>query len=286
LPGLTVDRYGEVVVANLYDQGPASEDALVVTLAGTTGARSVYLKRRARSATRLSAAQVEALAPTMPAWGTAVDEILVREHGLRFLIRPGAGLSTGLFLDMRETRARVRELADGRTVLNLFAYTCAFGVAAAVGGAARVLNVDLARPALEWGQQNYRLNGLSPQPYDFVYGDALDWLRRLARRGTRFDLVIADPPSFSSVKGRAFAVSRDYAQLAAACARVVAPGGLLLCCANEVRLPRRAFRAVCLQGLREAGRTARVRSFDGASRLDFPMPPGTEDPLKVLLLEL
>jgi 23S rRNA (cytosine1962-C5)-methyltransferase len=144
----------------------------------------------------------------------------------------------------------------------------------------------VARPALEWGQQNYHLNGLSPDPYDFVYGDAFDWLRRLARRGTRFDLVIADPPSFSSVKGRAFAVSRDYAPLAAACARVVAPGGLLLCCANEVRLPRRAFRAACLQGLREAGRTARVRSFDGASPLDFPMLPGAEDPLKALLVQL
>jgi 23S rRNA (cytosine1962-C5)-methyltransferase len=286
LPELTVDRYGEVLVANLYDQRPASEDALVVTLAGTTGARSVYVKRRPRSATRLSAAQLAALAPATPAWGTAVDEVLVREHGLRFLIRPGGGLGTGLFLDMRETRARVRALADGQTVLNLFAYTCAFGVAAAVGGAARVLNVDVARPALEWGQQNYRLNGLSPDPYDFVYGDAFDWLRRLARRGTRFDLVIADPPSFSSVKGRAFAVSRDYAQLAAACAHVVASGGLLLCCANEVRLPRRAFRAACLQGLRAAGHTARVRSFDGASPLDFPIVPGSEDPLKVLLLEL
>jgi 23S rRNA (cytosine1962-C5)-methyltransferase len=286
LPGLTVDRYGEVLVANLYDQGPAHEDALVVTLAGTTGARTVYVKRRPRSAARLSAAQVAALAPATPAWGTAIDEVLVREHGLRFLIRPGAGLSTGLFLDMRETRARVRELADGRTVLNLFAYTCAFGVAAAIGGAKRVLNVDVARSALEWGRQNYRLNGLSPDPYDFVYGDAFDWLRRLARRGARFDLVIADPPSFSSVKGRAFAVSRDYAPLAAACARVVAPGGLLLCCANEVRLSRRAFRAACLQGLREAGRTACVRSFDGASPLDFPLLPGAEDPLKALLLEL
>jgi len=184
LPGLTVDRYGEVVVANLYDRCPAREDTLVVTLAGTTGARAVYVKRRPRSATRLSTAQVAALAPATPAWGTAVDEILVREHGLRFLIRPGAGLSTGLFLDMRETRARARELADGRTVLNLFAYTCAFGVAAAVGGAARVLNVDVERPALEWGQQNYHLNGLSPDPYDFVHGNAFDWLHRLARRGT------------------------------------------------------------------------------------------------------
>src|SRR5205823_14980118 len=177
LPGITADRYGEVVMVNVYDLGSASADALVAALAGATGVRAVYVKRRPRSATRLSAAQVADLAPATPAWGPAVDEIVVREHGLHFLIRPGAGLSTGLFLDMRETRARVRGLAEGRTVLNLFAYTCAFGVAAALGGAARVLNVDVARPALEWGQQNYRLNGLSADPYDFVYGDAFDWLR-------------------------------------------------------------------------------------------------------------
>jgi 23S rRNA (cytosine1962-C5)-methyltransferase len=286
LPGITVDRYGAALVANLYDQGPGSEDALVAALARTSGVRAVYLKRRPRSATRLCAAQVSALAPAAPAWGTPAHEVIVREKGLRFLIRPGTGLSTGLFLDMRETRARVRELAAGRTVLNLFAYTCAFGVAAALGGSVRVLNIDAARPALEWGRQNYRLNGLSPDPYDFVYGEAFDWLRRLARRGTRFDLVIADPPSFSNVKGRAFAVSRDYAELVAACARVVAPSGLLLCCANEMRLPRHAFRAACLQGLREAGQGARVRSFHGAPPLDFPTLPGAEDPLKVLLLEL
>src|SRR5206468_2304769 len=118
LPGITVDRYGEVVVASLYDQGPASEDALVAALAGTAGVRAIYVKRRPRSTTRLSAAQVADLAPATPAWGTAVDEIVVRENGLHFLIRPGAGLSTGLFLDMRETRARARELGDGCTVLN------------------------------------------------------------------------------------------------------------------------------------------------------------------------
>jgi 23S rRNA (cytosine1962-C5)-methyltransferase len=134
--------------------------------------------------------------------------------------------------------------------------------------------------------RNYRLNALAPDPYDFVYGDVFDWLRRLARRGTLFDLVIADPPSFSTVKGRRFAVSRDYAELTAACARVAAPGGLVLCCANEARLRRHAFQLACLQGMNEASRSTRVHSFEGASRLDFPLPPHMEDPLKALLLEL
>ncbi len=289
LPGVTVDRYADVLVVNLYDT-EAGPRPLVAALAALPETRSIYVKYRPRTAARLSAEETAALAPDTPAWGTGVESVTVRENGLSYLIRPGAGLSAGLFLDMRETRARVRTLAAGRAALNLFAYTCAFGVAAAAGGAARVLNIDAARPALAWGQENYALNGLAADPYDFVYGDAFDWLARLARRaaqgGPTFDLVIADPPSYSTVKSRRFTASRDYADLAAACARVAAPDGHLLLCANEARLPRHAFQQDCLRGVTAAGRTARVQSYDGASALDFPTPPGDEGHLKVLLLRL
>ena len=289
LPGVTVDRYGDVFVLNLYDED-RDPRPYVAPLAALPDAGAVYLKRRPRSAARLSAARTAALAPDTPAWGQRVEGVTVRENGLSYLIRPGAGLSPGLFLDMREPRARVRALAAGAAVLNLFAYTCAFGVAAAAGGAARVLNIDAARPALAWGRENYALNALPADPYDFVYGDAFDWLARLARRaagqGQVFDLVIADPPSYSTVKGRRFTVSRDYATLAAACARVAAPGGRLLLCANEARLPRQTFQRDCLHGVATAGRAARVRSYDSAPALDFPAAPGDESHLKALLLEL
>ena len=86
---------------------------------------------------------------------------------------------------MRETRARVRAWAAGKRVLNCFAYTCGFGVAATAGGATRVLNLDLSKSALEWGKANYRANGFTPDDHDFVYGDVFDWLARLARRGAR-----------------------------------------------------------------------------------------------------
>ncbi len=289
LPGVTVDRYDSVFVLNLYDED-SDPRPYVAALATLPDARAVYLKRRPRGAARLAAAQTAALAPDTPAWGERVEGVTVRENGLSYLIRPGAGLSAGLFLDMRESRAHVRALAAGGGVLNLFAYTCAFGVAAAVSGAARVLNIDAARPALAWGRENYALNGLPADPYDFVYGDAFDWLARLARRaagpGQVFDLVIADPPSYSTVKGRRFTVSRDYATLATACARVAAPRGRLLLCANEARLPRQTFQRDCLRGVAAAGRAARVRSYDSAPALDFPAPPGEESHLKVLLLEL
>ncbi len=289
LPGVTVDHYDGVLVVNLYDT-EADPRPVVAALSALPGTRSIYVKRRPRTAARLSAEETAALAPHTPAWGERVESLAVRENNLSYLIRPGAGLSAGLFLDMRETRARVRTLAAGAAVLNTFAYTCAFGVAAAAGRAARALNLDAARPALAWGQENYGLNGLAADPYDFVYGDAFDWLGRLARRaaggGQAFDLVIADPPSYSTVKGRRFAVSRDYAELAAACARVAAPGGLLLLCANEARLPRAAFQRDCLRGIAAAGRAARVQAYDSAPALDFPVPPGEESHLKGLLLRL
>ncbi len=286
LPGVTVDRYGGALVVNLYDEAAARRaPALIEALAALPATEAIYLKRRPRTAARFTDAEMAALAPAAPAWGTPLDELVVRENGLRFLIRPGGGMSVGLFLDMREARARVRRLAAGRSVLNLFAYSCAFGVTAVAGGARRALNLDAARPALRWGMENYALNEQAADPYDFVYGDAFDWLRRLARRGERFDMVIADPPSFSTVKGRRFVASRDYATLAAACAAVTAPGGRLLLCANEASLSRQAFRTACLRGVSEAGRAARVRSYDGAPALDFPLPPGDEGYLKTLLLE-
>ena len=289
LPGVTVDRYASVFVLNLNDED-SDPRPYVAALAALPDAWAVYLKRRPRSAARLSAEQMAALAPDTPAWGERVESVTVRENGLSYLIRPGAGLSPGLFLDMRDPRAHVHALAGRGAVLNLFAYTCAFGVAAAAGGATRVLNIDAARPALAWGRENYALNGLPADPYDFVYGDAFDWLARLGRRadqhGQVFDLVIADPPSYSTVKGRRFAVSRDYATLAATCARVAAPGGRLLLCANEARLPRQTFQRDCLRGVAAAGRGARVRSYEGAPALDFPTLPGDESHLKVLLLEL
>ncbi len=287
VPAVTVDRYDAALVVSLYNvEDRETERRLLAALAKLPGVAAIYVKQRPRTAARLSDAQTRELAPPQPVWGRALDEVVVRENGLCFLIRPGAGLSTGLFLDMRETRARVQALAAGRTVLNLFAYTCAFGVAACAGGATRVLNLDAARPALRWGMENYALNGLSADPYDFVYGDAFDWLGRLARRGARFDLVIADPPSYSSVKGRRFTVARDYAALAAACTGVVKPGGLLLCCTNEEALPRRSFQTACLRGVGEAGRSARVVADDGAPTLDFPTLPGEDSHLKVLLLSV
>jgi 23S rRNA (cytosine1962-C5)-methyltransferase len=210
----------------------------------------------------------------------------VLEHGVRYLARPNSGLSVGLFLDMREVRAWVREVAAGRRVLNLFAYTCAFGVCATLTGAKRVLNIDLSRSALEWGRTNYTLNSCPIDPYDFVRGDALDWLKRFARRGEQFDLVIVDPPSFSTSGRGAFSVERDFPTLAEAAARVVAPGGILLAATNHAGITDRQFDQRLSAGLGAAGRVAELVRTWHEPMPDFPVARGRRPYLKVRALQV
>jgi 23S rRNA (cytosine1962-C5)-methyltransferase len=215
-----------------------------------------------------------------------LGECTALEEGLTYLVRPGDGWNAGLFPDMRELRGRVRAWAAGRRVLNCFAYTCGFGVAAAAGGASRVLNLDLSRATLERGQANYRANGLAPDPHDFVYGDVFDWLGRLARRRELFDLVILDPPGFSKTKTRRFSAEHDYGELARLAGGVVGAGGLLVSCCNVAGWPWQAFRENVLAGLAQAQRAAAVAGIFHAPAIDFPVPPGGAGHLKILVTRL
>ncbi len=287
VPEVTADVFGGLCVISLYrDLTPAEEQTLLDAAVAAWTPRSVYLKRRPREARVLANVAKEALAPEVPARGEPVESLTALENGLSFLIRPAQGLSVGLYLDMRDTRVWLREEVRGRTVLNLFAYTCAFGVVAAAGGAKRALNIDASRRVLEWGEENARLNGQPVDRYDYVAGDVFDWLKRLAKKGEAFDVVIADPPSFSTTRTARFSAARAYARLAEAAARVVAPGGRLVACCNHAGLPARRFEAMVAEGLALAGRQGRGGRSLGPSPLDFPSPPGQEPALKVHVVEL
>lgn len=287
LPGLTVDRFGCVLVLSLYRElDPGSESAVVEAAARAFPAEAVYLKRRPREARRSATTDRDRLAPQGPAWGRPLPDIEALEDGVRYRIRPGGDLSVGLFLDMRDTRTWARAHSAGRTVLNAFAYTCGFSVCARLGGAAGALNLDLSRRVLDWGEENHGLNGLPVHREDFVSGDAFDWLERLARRGEAFGMVVIDPPSFATWRGARFSVMAGYDRLAALAARVVQPGGLLVAACNHAGLSRRGFRAQVERGLSAAGRRYRVAGTLGASPLDFPVVTGEASPLKVLALEL
>ena len=189
---------------------------------------------------RGQAARPQARSDTLLMAGSVPDPHIVTEGPARFLVHMLRGQNHGLFLDMAEGRRWVREFAAdfrqsegrGAKVLNLFAYTCAFSVAALQGGAAHVTNLDMARGALATGQQNHRFNGLT-QGASFLAHDLFNSWGKVTRGGP-YDLIIADPPSYQ--KG-SFVATKDYARLLRHLPDLLAPGGRALLCLNAPELP-------------------------------------------------
>jgi 23S rRNA (cytosine1962-C5)-methyltransferase len=297
LPGLAVDVYGDWLVAQLFDApapaGPAAPPGLrerrerILDELGALGFAGVYLKVRPRQANVLVDTRREDLAPAAPVRGAAApDPLPILEEGMPLLVRLGDGLATGLYLDQRANRARVRELARGVRVANLFAYTCAFTVAAALGGAARTVSVDVSAVALERGRENLLFAGaMAGGEHVLVAEDVGPWLTRCARRGERFELVVLDPPSYSSTKRGRFAADSDYAGLAALAMSVISPGGRLLACTNHRGISRARFRRILFDAGRLAQREiAQVKDLPVPS--DHPAPPGGEPNMKSALVRL
>ena len=294
LPRLAVDVYGSWLVAQLHPDDredglwaePASRDALLDRL-HALGFDGVYLKIRPKQANVLVDTRREELAPRLPVRGEpAPDDLVVVEESMPVVVRLGDGLSTGLFLDQRSNRRRVRELAAGASVANLFAYTCAFSVAAALGGAKRTVSVDASVAALERGRANLENAGVTPlDAHAFVADDAFAWLARAARKGERFDLVVLDPPSYSSTKRGRFVADSDYGDLAAAALAILAPGGRLLACTNHRGITPERFRRILFDGARTARREV-TQIKDLAEPADFPEAPTSGPHMKSALVTL
>jgi len=156
----------------------------------------------------------------------------VNEAGLSYWVNLGKNQNSGLFLDMSEGRAWVREFSQGKSVLNLFSYTCSLGVAAAAGSARSVMNVDMAKAAIKRGQQNLALNELGARSVSFIAQDIFKMVKKINQKGP-YDLLIADPPSFQS---RAFDVRRGYQKLLEKFKPALADDATLMLCLNSPAL--------------------------------------------------
>jgi 23S rRNA (cytosine1962-C5)-methyltransferase len=242
-PGWYVDRLGEFLLSQAEGPatGPLRND--LMALLAATGARGAYHKRLVRQIQKSSSVE---MFPEFLVGEKAGGPLVVKENGLRFRLSFEEGYSVGLFLDQRDNRRRFIEghvaaefplfaNAAKREVLNTFAYTCGFSVCAAVGGA-RVTSLDLSRKYLDWGKENFKLNGLDPAAHDFIYGDAIDWMQRLKKKERSFDAIILDPPTFSQSKeSGVFRVEKDLSRLITLAIALLRPNGVLLVSTNAAK---------------------------------------------------
>lgn len=252
LPGVVVDRYGDFLVCQALTAGAARLLPQVVDGLGTVLSPRGILQR--------SEGGVRAEEGLAGARGVLFGEeppvpLEIVENGVRLLVDLVHGQKTGFFLDQRDNRARIRALARDRNVLNLFAYTGGFSIAAALGGATRVVSVDSSRPALELAEAAWVLNGLPPDASEGVEGDVFEWLR--AGREP-FGLIVLDPPPFVRRRRDLRPGVRGYRDVNLQAFRRLGPGGWMLTCSCSQHLDRATFREIVVGAAAAAGRSVQL----------------------------
>lgn len=289
LPGLVVDRYDRVLVVKLYSAAWLPHLAAVLEgLAGVAPADSVVL-RLSRALQRAPAA-LYGLADGMTLAGAPVtNPVIFRENGLWFEADVLRGQKTGFFLDQRENRARVEQLAAGKETLNVFAYSGGFSLYAARGGAPAVTSLDLSAPALAAARRNFALNSDLPAvaaaSHECLVEDAFDALARLAQAGRRFDLVVVDPPAFAKQQSEIPAALRSYERLAGLALDVLRPGGTLVMASCSSRVSAADFLAAVRRGAARAARA--LHEFDHTGHpVDHPVRFAEGAYLKCLYAEV
>ena len=227
LPGLIVDRYGDLLCAQFLSAGAQRwREVIADALLAATGLTLLYERSDA------SVRALEGL-PEHAGWlrGSGDTGRVITEHGLQLGLDVATGHKTGFYLDQRENRHRlaglVRQLGC-RSVLNTFCYTGGFSVAALAGGAEQVVSVDSSAPALALAQANLRRNGFDAAAHEFADADVNAWLRQALQAGRRFDAIVLDPPKFAPTAAHAERAARAYKDINRLALRLLAPGGLLL----------------------------------------------------------
>ena len=272
LPGLVVDRYDDVLVAQFLSAGAERwRGTLLDALAELTGCEAVYER---------SDAEVRSLEGLEPRSGfvrgdRAAARCAIVEHGLSFHVDVEQGQKTGFFLDQRDNRQRVRALAMGREVLDGFCYTGGFALAALAGGAERVLALESSAPALEVARENLSANRLDTGRIEFVQADVFAHLRTLRDRGARFGLVVLDPPKFAPTAAQAKNAARAYKDINLLAFKLLAPGGLLATFSCSGGVPAELFQSIVAGAALDAGVEGKIverfgPAADHPVALEFP----------------
>ena len=228
LPGLVVDRYAEILVAQIHTRGMEQlRPLLLEALMEETGTRGILLRNDGQSRQREGLLLEE---PAVVA-GAVPTQVTVRENNVLFEVDPWSGQKTGLFLDQRDKREALRKYSRGKRVLNCFSYTGGFSVYAALSDSAtQTVSVDISAPAIESAHQHFVLNGLDPDQHEFHTANVFDYLEGARQRGELFDVVVLDPPAFAKTQGARTQALKAYRRLNGLGMEVLRPGGILLSC--------------------------------------------------------
>jgi 23S rRNA (cytosine1962-C5)-methyltransferase len=253
LPGFVADRYGSVVVIQCLTLGMAERRTQLATaLRSTVGDAPIFC------ADDLVPAKLEGFEP-VHGWldreGPAT--VVVDEGPVRFTVRIGEGHKTGLYLDQRDNRVRMRQLARARDVLDAFCYTAGFACHALVGGARHATCIESSPDALAGARENLELNGVADRA-ELIAGNAFDELRRLDRAGARFGVIVLDPPPFARSREALDAAARGYKEINLRALRMLAPGGVLATFSCSHHVGEAMFSEICRDAAADAGVGLRV----------------------------
>lgn len=233
--GLTVDLYGDYAVFSWYNSyvyqiRKVISEAFRQVFPEVLGA---YEKIRFKGLDYESAHVYGQEAP---------DFFTVLENGVLYQVFMNDGLMTGIFLDQHEVRGSLVDgLAMGKSLLNMFSYTAAFSVAAAMGGASQTTSVDLAKRSRELSQAHFQANGISTDDHRFVVMDVFEYFKYAKRKGLTYDVIVLDPPSFARNKKQTFSVAKDYHKLISQSLEILNPEGIIIASTNAANVSRQKF---------------------------------------------
>ncbi|EGI85176.1 hypothetical protein SPAR148_1306 [Streptococcus pneumoniae GA17545] len=248
--GLTVDLYGDYAVFSWYNSyvyqiRQTISEAFRQVFPEVLGA---YEKIRFKGLDYESAHVYGQEAP---------DFFTVLENGVLYQVFMNDGLMTGIFLDQHEVRGSLVDgLAMGKSLLNMFSYTAAFSVAAAMGGASQTTSVDLAKRSRELSQAHFQANGLSTDEHHFIVMDVFEYFKYAKRKDLTYDVIVLDPPSFARNKKQTFSVAKDYHKLISQSLEILNPGGIIIASTNAANVSRQKFTEQIDKGF--AGRSYQI----------------------------
>ncbi len=251
IPGLIVDAYADVLVIQISNAGiDRLKDLIVKALIEECKPRAIYEKSTSFMRKKEGLSEVRELL-----YGEPVSEVEILEKGLKIVVDVVEGQKTGLFLDQREMRALVRELSPGRRVLNCFAYTGGFSIAALAGGATHVDSIEISPKCKARVDKNIEVNHLDASKHQFMQADVFDHLKTLT---WDYDLVILDPPAFVKKRQDIDKAFRAYKDLNRHAIEKMKPGSLLLTCSCSYHVEETLFQNILFRAALEAGRKVRI----------------------------